>query len=130
MRMSTLSRGVRRASSAATPLVKTALYDLLSSLGGKMVPFAGYSLPVQFGDGVLNSHLYARSAGGAVLFDVGHMGQIRWHGKDRAAFLERVIVADVAELKVRLQGFISVGRCKSRESPPFFYACAGLVTCG
>lgn len=41
-----------------------------------MVPFAGYELPVQYGDGVLKSHLHTRSATGASLFDVGHMGQL------------------------------------------------------
>lgn len=64
-----------------------------------MVPFAGYSLPVQYPDGVLKSHLHTRAAGCASLFDVGHMGQIKWHGKDRAKFLESVVVADVAEMK-------------------------------
>lgn len=106
MRTLSLSNCVRRASSAtgaAAPLAKTALYDMHVALGAKMVPFAGYSLPVQYSDGVLNSHLHARSAGGAVLFDVGHMGQIRWRGKDRAALLERVLVSDVAELKVSVR---------------------------
>jgi len=65
----------------------------------QMVPFAGYSLPVQYPDGVLKSHLHTRAAGCASLFDVGHMGQIKWHGKDRAKFLESVVVADVAEMK-------------------------------
>jgi len=93
---------VRRLATAAdAPLAKTALYDLHVSLGGKMVPFAGYSLPVQFPDGVLTSHLRTREAGKAALFDVGHMGQLIWRGADRAAFLERVCVADVAELRVR-----------------------------
>lgn len=43
----------------------------------QMVPFAGYELPVQFPDGVLNSHLHTRADDSASLFDVGHMGQIR-----------------------------------------------------
>ena len=64
-----------------------------------MVPFAGYELPVQYPDGVLKSHLHTRADNSASLFDVGHMGQLRWHGKDRVAFLERVCVADVAGLK-------------------------------
>ena len=93
---------VRRLATAAdAPLARTALYDLHVEMGGKMVPFAGYSLPVQFPDGVLTSHLRTREAGKAALFDVGHMGQLIWRGADRAAFLERVCVADVAELKVR-----------------------------
>lgn len=64
-----------------------------------MVPFAGYSLPVQYPAGVLKSHLHTRSADGASLFDVGHMGQLMWHGKDRAAFLEYVTVVDTAAIK-------------------------------
>ena len=60
-----------------------------------MVPFAGYALPVQYPDGVLKSHLHTRAPGCASLFDVGHMGQLKWYGKDRIAFLERVCLADV-----------------------------------
>jgi aminomethyltransferase len=81
-------------------LERTALYDLHVKLGGKLVPFAGYELPVQFPDGVLASHLRTRQKGCASLFDVGHMGQIKWHGKDRARFLETLVVADVADVKV------------------------------
>lgn len=100
--MSSLLKVASRAfSSDAAPLAKTALYDLHVKLGGKMVPFAGYSLPVQYPAGVLASHLHTRNAGCASLFDVGHMGQIKWRGKDRIAFLERVCVADVASLKPR-----------------------------
>ena len=97
-----LDRASLRAASSATPdapLARTALHDLHVSLGGKMVPFAGYSLPVQYPAGVLASHLHTRAPNCASLFDVGHMGQLRWTGKDRVAFLERVSVADVAGLK-------------------------------
>ena len=89
------------ASAPDAPLARTALYDLHVSLGGKMVPFAGYALPVQYPAGVLASHLHTRAPGCASLFDVGHMGQLRWRGKDRVAFLERVTCADVAGLKPR-----------------------------
>jgi len=69
-----------------------------------MVPFAGYELPVlyKFGEnsGVMKEHLWCRSPGKASLFDVSHMGQIRWHGKDRAAFLETVVVGDIGGLNV------------------------------
>lgn len=61
-----------------------------------MVPFAGYSMPVQYPDGIRDSHLFVRSSAG--LFDVSHMGQIRLHGKDRVKFLEHLVVADVAEI--------------------------------
>ena len=80
------------------PLEHTALHSLHLELGGKMVPFAGYSLPVQYPAGVLKSHLHTRAPGCASLFDVGHMGQLLWRGSSRAAFLESVCVADVADI--------------------------------
>jgi aminomethyltransferase len=81
-------------------LAKTAFYDLHVELGGKMVPFAGYSLPVQYeGLGVLKEHLHTRQSGQASLFDVSHMGQIKWHGKDAVKFLEKMVVGDIAGLK-------------------------------
>mmetsp|Transcript_6354 Transcript_6354/g.15823 ORF Transcript_6354/g.15823 Transcript_6354/m.15823 type:complete len:418 (+) Transcript_6354:112-1365(+) len=88
-------------SSSDEPLVKTALYSLHKDLGGDMVPFAGYELPVLYKaehGGVMKEHLWCRTEGKASLFDVSHMGQIRWHGKDRAAFLERIVVGDIAGL--------------------------------
>lgn len=85
--------------SAAALLKKTPLYDLHVSLGGKMVPFAGYSMPVQYKAGVLQSHLHTREQGKASLFDVSHMGQLRITGKDRVKFLESVVVGDLEALK-------------------------------
>jgi aminomethyltransferase len=55
-------------------LRRTPLHQLHVSLGGKMVPFAGYEMPVQYAPGVLKEHLHTRSAAG--LFDVSHMGQV------------------------------------------------------
>ncbi len=55
-------------------LRRTPLYDLHVSLGAKMVPFAGWEMPVQYPMGVLNEHLHTRAAAG--LFDVSHMGQV------------------------------------------------------
>jgi len=67
--------------------------------GGKMVPFAGYELPVQYaGAGVLKEHMHCRAPGKASVFDVGHMGQIKWTGADRAAFLEKCVVGDIQGL--------------------------------
>jgi aminomethyltransferase len=81
-------------------LLKTAFYDLHLSLGGKMVPFAGYNLPVQYeGLGVMKEHVHTRAAGCASVFDVSHMGQIKWHGKDAVAFIEKMVVGDIASLK-------------------------------
>ena len=66
----------------------------------QMVPFAGYHLPVQFeGHGVLKEHLHTRAPGCASLFDVSHMGQIKWEGKDAIKFLEKMVVGDIASLK-------------------------------
>jgi len=67
-----------------------------------MVPFAGYELPVQYageGGGVMKEHLHVRADNSAGIFDVGHMGQIKWHGKDAAKFLEMVVCGDIASLK-------------------------------
>ncbi|KAF1772871.1 Glycine cleavage T-protein/YgfZ, C-terminal domain [Phytophthora cactorum] len=89
---------VRCFSSAAASLKKTPLYDLHVSLGGKMVPFAGYSMPVQYKAGVLQSHLHTREQDKASLFDVSHMGQLRITGKDRLQFLESVVVGDLQAL--------------------------------
>lgn len=78
--------------------LKTVLYPLHEQLGGKIVPFAGYLLPVQFeGAGVLKEHEHTRTKAG--LFDVSHMGQIHWYGKDAAAFLEKIVVSDIKGLK-------------------------------
>jgi aminomethyltransferase len=91
-------------SASDPPLVKTSLYSLHRDLGGDMVPFAGYELPVLYksGDnsGVMKEHLWCRSSGKASLFDVSHMGQIKWHGNDRSAFLESVVVGDISGLDV------------------------------
>jgi aminomethyltransferase len=77
---------------------RTALYDLHVELGGKMVPFAGYDMPVQYPDGILASHLHTREK--SSLFDVSHMGQLKLTGKDRVEFIERVTVADVKNLPI------------------------------
>lgn len=77
-------------------LRKTPLYDFHLELGGKMVPFCGWSMPVQYKDGVLPSHLHTRQH--ASLFDVSHMLQFKVHGSDRIKFLESLVVADIAGL--------------------------------
>ncbi|KAI9910277.1 hypothetical protein PsorP6_010960 [Peronosclerospora sorghi] len=98
MRRSFVNRTLRRSFSLSRELKKTPLYDLHVSLGGKMVPFAGYAMPVQYSAGVLQSHLHTREEGKASLFDVSHMGQLRITGKDRLQFLESVVVGDLLAL--------------------------------
>ena len=58
---------------ANTTLQQTPLHDLHVSLGARMVPFAGYEMPVQYADGILAEHRWTRTRAG--LFDVSHMGQ-------------------------------------------------------
>ncbi|MEQ8394238.1 glycine cleavage system aminomethyltransferase GcvT [Thalassobaculum sp.] len=76
-----------------TPL--TALHE---SLGGKMVPFAGYLMPVQFPLGVLGEHRHTRAKAG--LFDVSHMGQLRIDGSDAATRLESLVPGDIVGLGI------------------------------
>ena len=81
-------------------LLRTPLYDLHAELGGKMVPFAGYEMPVQYPLGVMKEHLACRA--GAGLFDVSHMGQILVTHPDgpdaAAAALEALVPQDVIGL--------------------------------
>jgi len=89
LRRASVSSLVKRtfaAEASSENLVKTALYDLHKELGGDMVPFAGYELPVLYkgeNGGVMKEHLWCRSDGKASLFDVSHMGQVClclvWH---------------------------------------------------
>jgi Aminomethyltransferase folate-binding domain len=68
------------AAASSENLVKTSLYDYHKELGGDMVPFAGYELPVLYkgtNGGVMKEHLWCRTEGKASLFDVSHMGQVR-----------------------------------------------------
>lgn len=87
---------------AAGPLEKTAYFDMHVDMKGKMVPFAGYELPVLYETeegGVMNETLHTRAPGKASVFDVSHMGQIKWTGKDAADFLEKCLVSDIKGLK-------------------------------
>lgn len=80
------------------PLFRTPLYALHQSLGAKLVPFAGYEMPVQYPTGIVAEHLHARTK--AVLFDVSHMEQVALSGPDIAAALERLVPADIAGLRL------------------------------
>ncbi len=80
-----------------TPLKRTALYDAHVALGARMVPFAGYEMPVQYKDGVLSEHRWTRDHAG--LFDVSHMGQARLRGVAPMAAFEEVTPGDFIGLK-------------------------------
>lgn len=82
--------------SASEPVLRTALYSRHQALGGKLVEFAGYWLPVQYPAGVLQEHLHTRK--NASLFDVSHMGQVRIYGEERVKYLEKLVVGEIAEL--------------------------------
>lgn len=79
-----------------SPLKTTPLDALHRSLGAKMVPFAGYSMPVQFAAGVLAEHNHTRAAAG--LFDVSHMGQVALRGDGIAAALETLVPGELQAL--------------------------------
>ncbi len=77
-------------------LARTPLFNLHCELGARMVPFAGYEMPVQYPAGILAEHRQCRSH--AALFDVSHMGQVRIHGEQAAALLETLVPADIQGL--------------------------------
>ena len=83
-------------SAPPAPLLNTPLNDLHAELGARMVPFAGYSMPVQYPAGLMAEHQHTRSAAG--LFDVSHMGQLRLVGPDAAAAFETLMPVDVIDL--------------------------------
>ena len=78
-------------------LLKTPLHAWHGENGGKMVPFGGWDMPVQYADGILSEHLATRRCGG--LFDVSHMGRFRVEGRDTMAFLQRVLTNDASLLE-------------------------------
>ncbi|HEY2560843.1 MAG TPA: glycine cleavage system aminomethyltransferase GcvT [Caldimonas sp.] len=77
-------------------LQRTPLHALHVALGARMVPFAGYDMPVSYPSGILAEHRHCREA--AVLFDVSHMGQLRLVGADAAAALETLVPVDIVGL--------------------------------
>jgi aminomethyltransferase len=85
------------------PLKTTPLDTLHRELGAKMVPFAGYSMPVQYPLGVLKEHLHTREKAG--LFDVSHMGQVIVSGDDVVASMEQLIPIDIEALGINSQRY-------------------------
>ncbi len=91
------------ANSPAPALLRTPLNELHIELGARMVPFAGYSMPVQYPQGLMAEHLHTRTAAG--LFDVSHMGQLRLVGAGAAAAFESLIPVDVIDLPAGKQRY-------------------------
>ncbi len=89
--------------SADTVLLNTPLHALHVELGARMVPFAGYSMPVQYPMGLMAEHHHTRAEAG--LFDVSHMGQLRLVGPDAAAAFESLMPVDVIDLPVGKQRY-------------------------
>lgn len=81
----------------------TPLHALHRELGARMVPFAGYEMPVQYPLGVMKEHLHTRAQAG--LFDVSHMGQIMLSGPDAARALETLVPVDIVDLPVGMQRY-------------------------
>ncbi|WP_439109295.1 glycine cleavage system aminomethyltransferase GcvT [Lentibacter sp.] len=96
-----------------TDLQRTPLYDMHQDLGAKMVPFAGYEMPVQYPLGVMKEHLHCRAEAG--LFDVSHMGQVILRGAGAAKGLEALIPQDV------------IGLAEGRQRYGFFTNDAGGI---
>lgn len=91
-----------------SPLKRTPLHAVHLASGGKMVPFAGYDMPVQYATGVLREHLHTRANAG--LFDVSHMGQIALRPKsgkleDAALALERLVPQDILAIPAGRQRY-------------------------
>jgi len=84
-------------------LQRTPLHDLHLALGARMVPFAGYAMPVQYKAGLMAEHHHTRQAAG--LFDVSHMGQLRLVGPEAAAAFESLMPVDVVGLAVGKQRY-------------------------
>ncbi|MDD0975024.1 glycine cleavage system aminomethyltransferase GcvT [Pseudomonas fontis] len=84
-------------------LQKTPLHALHLELGARMVPFAGFDMPVQYPLGVMKEHLHTREQAG--LFDVSHMGQIRLTGANAAKALETLVPVDIIDLPVGMQRY-------------------------
>ncbi|HEX6142007.1 MAG TPA: glycine cleavage system aminomethyltransferase GcvT [Geminicoccaceae bacterium] len=82
---------------------KTPLYDLHRELGGKLVDFAGWMLPVQYPSGIMHEHQHCREA--AALFDVSHMGQVIVRGARAPEVVERLVPADLQALGLERQRY-------------------------
>lgn len=94
---------IRLSSQPADTLRQTPLHALHVELGARMVPFAGYHMPVQYPGGLMAEHHHTRKAAG--LFDVSHMGQLRLVGPDAALAFESLMPVDVVDLPTGKQRY-------------------------
>ena len=76
---------------------KTPLYQTHVDMGGKIVEFGGFLMPVQYPTGVIAEHMAVREKAG--LFDVSHMGELRLKGPDAVANVQKLITADISGMK-------------------------------
>src|SRR4029434_1053557 len=81
---------------AGATLKRTPLHDIHVALGAKMVPFAGYEMPVQYPSGITSEHRAVREQAG--IFDLSHMGEFMVRGRDALALVQRVTVNDASRL--------------------------------
>ena len=95
-------------------LLTTPLNALHIELGARMVPFAGYSMPVQYPAGLMAEHHHTRNAAG--LFDVSHMGQLRLVGPDAAAAFETLMPVDAIDLSTGAQTSLSSSMVPARRA--------------
>ena len=106
---------------------KTPLYQTHVDMGGKIVEFGGFLMPVQYPTGVIAEHMAVREKAG--LFDVSHMGELRLKGPDAVANVQKIITADISNMKdgeIKYSmfcndngGIIDRSRCKG-QSPATF----------
>ena len=89
---------------SAETLFTTPLNALHRELGGKMVEFAGYEMPVQYPAGIMAEHLHTREKAG--LFDVSHMGQVKLSGENVAEALETLVPGEIQALKPGRQRYM------------------------
>lgn len=92
--------------STDSDISKTVFYDYHLAAGGKMVPFAGYLMPVQYSSGIMQEHLHCRDNAG--LFDVSHMGQIIVEGEGAAQALETLMPVDLESLGINQQTYATL----------------------
>jgi aminomethyltransferase len=79
-------------------LKRTPFYDFHVTMGGRVVDFAGWEMPIVYRDGIIEEHNQTRRSGS--IFDVSHMGRLQFAGKDATAFLNHVLTRNVAEQKL------------------------------